>query len=154
MASKELFTGIKYQNHNHLQRLHVFSCPVYVLEPNLQDAKKLSKWKRINHRGIFLGLSKVHSTNVHLVLNTLTGHISSQYYLVFDDHFSTVYSDGEFGVDVWTLLVTSNPDENVDADDIVSTFEFESDDTLQLPSISNLPINLPQISNLLLLPSL
>ena len=46
MSPKELFTGMKYQNHNHLQRLQVFGCPVYVLEPQLQDAKKLPKWKR------------------------------------------------------------------------------------------------------------
>ena len=100
MSPKELFSGIKYQNHNHLQRLHVSGCPVYVLEPKLQDAKKLPKWIRRSHRGIYLGLSKVHSTNVHLVLNLLTGHILPQYHPVFDDHFSTVYSDGEFDADV------------------------------------------------------
>ena len=37
---------------------------------------------------------------------------------------------------------------------MVSTFEFESDDTLQLPSIPNLPINLPTLPNLPSLPSL
>ena len=33
MSPKEIFTGIKYQNDSHLQRLHVFGCPVYVFEP-------------------------------------------------------------------------------------------------------------------------
>ena len=133
MSPTELFTGIKHLNHNHLQRLHVFGCPVYVLEPQLQDAKKLPKWKRRSHRGIYLGLSKVHSSNVHLVLNPNTGHISPQYHLVFDDSFSTVYSDGEFDSDVWSSLVSSNLEKHIDADDMLPT--FSTDSTLQLPTI-------------------
>jgi hypothetical protein len=35
----ELFTQAKFHNHHHLQNLHVFDCPVYVLDPTLQDAK-------------------------------------------------------------------------------------------------------------------
>ena len=99
-------------------------------------------------------MSKVHDTNIHLVLNPLTGHISPQYHLVFDDHSSTVNSDGEFDADVWTSLFTSNLERNVDADNMVSTFEFESDNMIQLQSIPSLPINLPTISNLPSLPSL
>ena len=49
MSPKELFTGLKYQNHNHRQRLHMFGCPIYVLEPKLQDAKEFPKWKRRSH---------------------------------------------------------------------------------------------------------
>ena len=100
MSPTESFTGIKHQNHNHLQRLHVFGCPVYVLEPQLQDTKKLPKWKRRSHCGIYLGLSKIHSSNVHLVLNSNTGHISPQYHFVFDENFSTVYSDGKFDANI------------------------------------------------------
>ena len=100
ISPKELFSGVKYQNHNNLQRLHVFVCPVYVLEPKLQDAKKFPKWKQRSHQGIYLGLSKLHSTNVHLVLNPLTGYISPQYHLVFNDHFFTAFLDGEFDADV------------------------------------------------------
>ena len=108
MSPIELFTGVNHLNQNHLQPLHVYSCPVYVLEPQLQDAKKLPKWKQRSHRGIYLGLSKVHSSNVHLVLNPNTGHISPQYHLVFDDSFFTVYFDGKFDSDVWSCLVSSN----------------------------------------------
>ena len=43
MSPTELFTGMKYQNHNHLQHLHVFGCPIYVQESQLQDTKKLPK---------------------------------------------------------------------------------------------------------------
>ena len=40
----EHFTGTLASNHHHPQRLHVFGCPVYVLDPKLQDGKKLPKW--------------------------------------------------------------------------------------------------------------
>ena len=152
MSPTELFTGMKYQNHNHLQRLHVFGCPVYVLEPQLQDAKKLPKWKQRSHRYIYVGLSKVHSSNVHLVSNPNTGHISPQYYLVFDDNFSTVYSDGEFDADVWSSLVNSNLERHVDAEDILPTFETETPSTLQFPSIPAIP-SLPSMPVLPTLPS-
>ena len=133
---------MKCQNHNHLQRLHVFGCSVYVLKPQLQDAKKLSKWKRRSHQGIYLGLSKVHSSNVHLVLNPNTGHISPQYHLIFDDHFSTVYSDGEFDADVWSSLVNSNLERHIDADEMIPTFETETESTSQLLSTGEMRVAL------------
>jgi hypothetical protein len=111
----ELFTKTKFHNHHHLQNLHVFGCPVYVLDAKLQDAKKLPKWERRSRRGVYLGFSRQHSNNVHLVLNLETGNISPQYHLVFDDSFSTVYSDGQFNADVWNSLVTSNLELHDDA---------------------------------------
>jgi hypothetical protein len=121
----ELFTKTKFHNHHHLQNLHVFGCPVYVLDPTLQDAKKLPKWNRRSRRAVYLGYSKQHSNNVHLVLNLETGKISPQYHLVFDDTFSTVYSDGQFDADVWNSLITSNLELHDDAPSILpSSFEF------------------------------
>jgi hypothetical protein len=122
----ELFTKTKFHNHHHLQNLHVFGCPVYVLDPTLQDAKKLPKWNRKSRRAVYLGYSKQHSNNVHMVLSLETGKISPQYHLVFDDSFSTVYSDGAFDADVWNSLVTSNLERHADAPTttVPSTFEF------------------------------
>jgi hypothetical protein len=121
----ELFTKTKFHNHHHLQNLHVFGCPVYVLDPTLQDAKKLPKWNRRSRRAVYLGYSSQHSNNVHLVLNLETGKISPQYHLVFDDTFSTVYSDGQFDADVWNSLVTSNLELHDDApSSLPSSFEF------------------------------
>ena len=125
----ELFTDTLHHNHHHLQRLHVFGCPVYVLDPKLQDGKKLPKWERRSRRGIYLGVSKYHSTTVHLVLNPSTGKISPQYHVVFDDTFSTVFSDGKFTEDVWNSLVLSNHDRHPNTDsaiDIVPFQEIES----------------------------
>ena len=89
----------------------------------------MPKWKQRSHRGIYLGVSKVHTSNVHLVLNPNTGHISPQYHLVFDDNFSTVYSGGEFDADVWSSLLNSNLERHVDVDTMIPTFETETEST-------------------------
>ena len=39
LSPLEVFTDTLFHNHHHLQRLHVFGCPVYFLDPKLQDAK-------------------------------------------------------------------------------------------------------------------
>ena len=54
-----------------------------------------------------MGFSKMHSTQVGLVLNLLTGSISPQFHVVFDDMFSTVMSSTAADPEVWIRLVTS-----------------------------------------------
>ena len=54
-----------------------------------------------------MGFRKIHSTNVGLVLNLLTGSISPQYHVVFDEIFSTVRSSTSADPEVWIRLVTS-----------------------------------------------
>ena len=54
-----------------------------------------------------MGLSNIHSTQVGLVINLLTGSISSHYRVVFDDMFSTVMSSTDVDPEVWIRLVTS-----------------------------------------------
>ena len=91
IAPADLFTGTQIPRHK-LRSFHVWGCPVYVLDPTLQQGKKLPRWEPRARRGIFVGYSSVHSSDVPLVLNLHTGHISPQYYVVFDDSFSTVPS--------------------------------------------------------------
>ena len=78
--------------HDDLRRAHVWGCPVYVLEPELQDGKKIPKWQPRARLGMFMGFSHAHSSLVALVLNVTTGKISPQYHVVFDDKFATVNS--------------------------------------------------------------
>ena len=49
----------------------------------------------------------MHSTQFGLVLNLLTGSISPQFHVVFDDMFSTVMSSTAADTEVWIRLVTS-----------------------------------------------
>ena len=77
---------------NELSRAHVFGCPVYVLDPALQDGGSIPKWSPRSKLGMFLGFSPVHSSLVPLVLNIETGRITPQFHVVFDDRFETVPS--------------------------------------------------------------
>ena len=54
-----------------------------------------------------MGFKKMHSTQVGLVLNLLTGSISPHYHVVFDDMFSTVMISTAAYPEIWISLVTS-----------------------------------------------
>jgi hypothetical protein len=128
ISPAELFTNTLFSNHNHLTRAHVFGCPVYVLDPRLQDSKKIPKWSMRSRRGIYLGVSKIHSSTVHLILNPETGVISPQYHCIFDDSFSTVWSDGNFDTNLWNNLVSQ-----VESVDKHFSLEPNRDGTTALP---------------------
>jgi hypothetical protein len=65
-----------------------------------------------SRRGVYLGVNKHHSSTVHLILNPETGVISPQYHCIFNDTFSTVWSDGQFDHNLWTSLISAA--ENID----------------------------------------
>ena len=87
LASLELFSGTKFSSYNPLRRAHVWGCPVYVLDPKLQDGKKIPKWTPRSRRGQYLGVSPVHSSTIGRILNLRTGYVSPQYHVVYDDSF-------------------------------------------------------------------
>jgi hypothetical protein len=151
IAPKELFTNVAFDDYRHLQRSHVIGCPVLVLDPKFQDSKKIPKWNMRSRRGVYLGVSKHHSTTVHLVLNPSTGDVSPQYHVLFDDYFSTVFSNGQFDPTVWESLVVSNKElettflQATDGTIIEppdhSTFDATPDASSDVPS-SSAPIDL------------
>jgi len=87
MAPLELFASSKFDSYdhldsyNHLQRMHAFGCPVYVLDPKLQDGKKLPKWSPHRQCRQYLGPSLNHSSTIGCILNLRTGHVSLQYHV-------------------------------------------------------------------------
>jgi hypothetical protein len=106
----ELFTSVSHEKYDHLQRSHVWGSPIYVLQPELQDAKKIGKWQPRARRGMFLGVSPEHSSNVVLTLNLNTGYVSPQFHTVHDDLFSTVSSEWDstkFDPHHWQSLLQS-----------------------------------------------
>ena len=105
-----------------LKDLHVWGCPTYVLEPKLQDGKKIPRWKPRSRRGVFLGFGDKYASSVPLVLNPATSHISPQFHVIFDDLFSTVISQLESDEPPleWNdLCVTSRYQTNFDDNDPV-----------------------------------
>jgi hypothetical protein len=95
----ELFTGQKVSDYELLRRMHVWGCPVYVLDPKIQDGKKLPKWHPRACQGQFVGFSTGHLSTVGLILNLVSGMVTPQYHVVFDDFFTTVVN-----ADNWMTL--------------------------------------------------
>ena len=128
----ELFTGVKSPSFDAIQRARTWGCPVYVLDPRLQDGKKLPKWKKRSRLGQFLGVSSPHSTTVGQILNLDTGAISPQYHLVYDEQFTTVpgyLTDELFDSETWNNLLGLDSLENsLDPNDC-------KDDSLPFPDL-------------------
>ena len=53
---------------------------------------KIPNWDPRSRIGVNIGFIKINFTQVGLILNLLTGSISPQHHVVFDDMFSTVAS--------------------------------------------------------------
>ena len=89
-----------------LLSLHVWGCPVYVLEKNLADGKSIGRWKAKSQRMVYMGYSDRHSSDVPLVLNPFTGSITPQWNVVIDDWFATVATSvddlPDFNADKWS----------------------------------------------------
>ena len=103
-------------NYEAIVRSHVWGCPVYVLDPKLQDGKKLPKWDPRARRGMYLGCSTDHSSaSIAKVLNLRTGYVSPQFHLVFDDKFTSVNNPesaglvdpARFDADHWERIIES-----------------------------------------------
>ena len=92
LSPEEIYYGIKSDYH-HLKDARTWGCPAYVLDPTLQDGKKLPRWKPRSRLGQFLGRSREHAGSVGLIRNLKTGGVSPQFNVVYDDQFTTVGSD-------------------------------------------------------------
>ena len=70
----------------------VFSCPVYVLDSDLQPQNHTSggKWSNRCYQGVYIGHSKHHANNVILVYNPITKLVLPQYHIVFDKDFTLI----------------------------------------------------------------
>ena len=103
----EIYSGTK-MDHNVLLSEKIWSCPAYVLDPKLQDGKKLPKWDPRTRQGQYLGRSPKHASSVGLIRNLNTGFISPQFHVIYDTQFQTV-SGGYEGNDavanhIWDSL--------------------------------------------------
>jgi hypothetical protein len=93
-----------------LMHVHVWGCPLYVLDPKIQQGQKLPRWEPRSRRGIFLGLSQQRVSEVLLVLNFGTGAITNQWHVMFGDIFTTVPSIGREteSPEHWAVLCLEN----------------------------------------------
>jgi hypothetical protein len=70
---------------------HTFGLPCFVLDSGLQSGVGgAPKWEPRFGLGIYVGHSPSHARLVAIIFNPQTGHVSPQFHVVFDDHFTTV----------------------------------------------------------------
>ncbi len=134
IAPNEIWSSV-HSPSSKLSRAHIFRCPVYVLDTSLQDGKKIPKWNRHVRLGLLLGFSDLHSSQVPLVLNVATGHISLQFHVIFDDKFETVNS---LPLDQphkkqWAQIITLGCEYFMDVD-----YDYDENDRPILPSLSDI----------------
>ena len=137
LSPSDLFTRTRWPQKKFLD-IHVWGCPVYVLEKSLQDGKKIPKWKPRSSRAIYMGISHKHASSVPLVLNTSTGAITPQFHIVFDDWFATVGSDHDslpdfssdewnkmFGSSKYQYVIEEEQEDNDQTDDYIETLKSQ-----------------------------
>jgi hypothetical protein len=74
-----------------LSDFHTFGSPCYVLDARLQSGlKTIPEWEPWAWMGIHVGRSLSHASNISLVLNPRTVHVSPQFHVVYDDVFTLV----------------------------------------------------------------
>ena len=75
------FLAINKADHRYLIKSHVWGCPVFVLEPKLQNYQKIPKWNQRSCLENFLGFSQQHFSFISNVRHLKIGHISPQYHV-------------------------------------------------------------------------
>ena len=110
-----------------LSRLHVWGCPAYVLEPTIANGNKVPKWNPRSRRGIYVGDDPSFASTVGLILNKTTRSITPQFHVVYDDWFSTCYTDGVEPPPEWGLLFEHSCENYLDTVD-----DIDSNDGLHL----------------------
>jgi hypothetical protein len=92
IAPIEYWSKSRQINTEVLHNMHTWGCPAYVLDPTLQDGKKIPCWQPRSRRGQFMGMSKRHASTIGMIRNVLTGAISPQFHVMYDDNFTTLPS--------------------------------------------------------------
>ena len=75
LTTLEIFTGVK-QNVLVVRNEKTWGCRLYVLDPKLQDGKKLPKWSHRLRREQYLAKPLLHAISIELIRNLNTRCIS------------------------------------------------------------------------------
>lgn len=79
---------------------HTWECPAYVLDPELQDGKKLPKWDFQIRQDQYMSKSPKYVSFIGLIRNLHTGFISPQSHIIYDNNFHMVHGGYENNEDV------------------------------------------------------
>ena len=153
LSPADLFTKVRWPQRKFLD-MHVWGCPVYVLEKSLQDGKKIPRWRPRSNRSMYMGISDKHASTVPTVLNLSTGAITPQFHVVFDDYFATVGSDHKdlpdfsseewskmFGDSTYQYIIEESTEDDGEINDLKDALknEFRTDEIIRAQEEANEP---------------
>ena len=131
LSPSDIFTKSRWPQQR-FHDLHVWGCPVYVLNKTISDGKKIPKWQPRSDRMQYMGLSPKHASSVPLVLNPSTGAMTGQFHVVFDDWFATVSTSvdqlPDFNSDEWVKMFGDSTYQYPLDDDDLAQLQRESAD--------------------------
>ena len=134
----DVFTKTRWEQKK-LNNLHVWGCPVYVLDKMISDGRKLPRWTPRSTRTINMGFSPKHSITVPLVLNPDTGYITAQFHVVFDDWFATVPASTDelpnFNAECWKRMFRDSTYQYILDDEDEERLIVETDDFEQATNV-------------------
>ncbi len=99
LSPSDVFTKIRWEQRK-MAEIHVWGCPVYVLDKMISDGKKLLRWTHCSTCTVNLGFSDKQARSVPFILNPHTGYIIPQIHILFD-RFATVPASND---DSWLQL--------------------------------------------------
>jgi hypothetical protein len=113
--------------HSGLINAHPWGCPLYVLQPHLQDGGKLPKWEPQSRHAQYMGTPPLHTSTVGLIQNLGTNPISPQFHCVYHNSFSMVHSaEGEPPAEWPEMLIFDRFRSDFDDTDFVLDLAEES----------------------------
>ena len=135
LSPSDIFTKTRWEQRK-FSDLHVWGCPVYVLDKMISDGRKLPRWTPRSTRTINVGFSPKHASTVPLVLNPQTGYITPQYHVVFDDWFATVPASvndlPDFNSDAWQRMFRDSTYQYIMDDDDHDKLTADTEDYQRL----------------------
>ena len=130
----QVFAGVTdtedAKDFNDIKSMKTSRCPCYVLCTKSTSTQRKNKWTYKATKGIYLGRSRSHASNVALILNTKTKHISPQYHIVLDEQFtSTGILESNMPENWDNLFQHERWQANFDTNDAYTTTKLELDST-------------------------
>jgi hypothetical protein len=129
IAPIELFSGVKGA-FSQLLCTCVWGSPGFILDPKIQEGKKIPKWQPRAREAQFMRFSLEHLSTVGLFRNVRTQSVTPPFHAVFDELFTTVAS--VLNPDQLWIKLFMNEREYYGPDD-----DEEEDNAFQLPPIGN-----------------
>ena len=90
--SKEIFTRIK--GDRDFKNFYTFSSLACILDPALQQEKKILSWKLRSKLYIYIGKSREYTSNISLTLDSSTNYISSNFHIAHNNEFQIISHNG------------------------------------------------------------